>query len=241
MENEMRALVASVAAVMLSSTVVAVHADDMSVDSGDALPWYLSAKLGVALPGKVDMSGTFAGFPTLNGEARFDAGLAGFLAFGKQVTSDFRAEIEFGGVQYNGRSFAGSFAGTPFKTSGALDGDINMFSGAVLGSYEFGQFGMFRPHVTAGAGFAHIKSDLTYADAAFGLNGAIVGSDTVFIGRIGAGFDVAISQKASISFDYGAMIGSKANFTYAQPGIVARNLSADVRGHAITGGLKIKF
>jgi opacity protein-like surface antigen len=226
----------------MASTMASIaSATDISIDSGDALPWYLSAKIGAALPGKVDMTGTFAGFPTLNGEARFNTGIAGFLAFGKHITSNFRAEVEFGGVQYGGRSFSGSFAGTAFTTSGPLGGDVNMFSGAVLASYEFGQFGIFKPHVTAGIGAARIKSNLTYTDPALALNGAIVGSDTVFIGRLGAGFDVAVTDNASITFDYGAMLGSKADFTYMQTGIIPRNMRAEVRGHAITGGIRLKF
>jgi opacity protein-like surface antigen len=212
-------------------------------DDAAALNWYASAKIGVALPGTINMTATAGGLPDLNGDARFKAGIAGAVAVGKYFAPNFRAEAELAVANNAGDSFSGTFAGFG-PTSGTLTGSVTTFSLMAMGYYEFSQFGDFVPYLSAGLGAANVNSNLTYNDPVSfgGINGTITGSSTVFAGRVGAGFQYALSDNVDLTADYALLVGSRANLTYTNAGGVGnRNVSANVLGHALALGLKARF
>lgn len=212
-------------------------------DDAAALNWYASAKIGVALPGTINMTATAGGLPDLNGDARFKAGIAGAVAVGKYLAPNFRAEAELAVANNAGDSFSGTFAGFG-PTSGSLTGSVTTVSAMAMGYYEFSQFGDFVPYLSAGLGAANVSSNLTYNDPVSfgGINGTITGSSTVFAGRIGAGFQYALSDNVDLTADYTLLVGSRANLTYTNAGGVGnRNVSASVLGHALALGLKARF
>jgi opacity protein-like surface antigen len=244
-----KGLAAGLAAVFLG--VTATSAADLVLPKGSAvymadetgLSWYVSAKLGVALPGTIDLTATAAGLPDLTGDAHFKAGPAGAVAIGKYFTPNFRAEAELGVAKNDGDSFSGTFAGFG-PTSGTLTGSVTTVSVMAMGYYEFTQFGDFVPYLSAGLGAANVSSDLTYNDPVSfgGISGTITGNSTVFAGRIGAGFQYAVSDNIDLTADYTLLVGSRVSLNYTNTGgIGTRNVSAGVLGHALALGLKARL
>lgn len=206
---------------------------------GDELPWYASAKIGVALPGTITLVVTPAGFPNLDGEAKFGAGFAGLVAVGKYLSPNVRAEVELLVANNSGQSFAGTFVGGP-ATSGTLTGSVTTTALMLTGYYEFTDFGDFVPYLSAGIGAANVNSNLTYADPAFAAaDGTITGNSTGVAVRVGAGFNYALSDAVDVTVDYSALLGARANLNFN--GIAAGNVTADVMGHMIGVGIKAKF
>jgi opacity protein-like surface antigen len=248
----LRGIIAGVAASLIGAT--AVCAADQTLpqvdaiymaDDAVALGWYASAKIGVALPGTINMTATAAGFPDLTGDARFKAGVAGAVAVGKYLAPNFRAEAELAVANNAGDSFTGAFAGFPGQTTGSLTGNVTTVSVMAMGYYEFSQFGDFVPYLSAGLGAANVISDLTYNDPGalgFPINGTITGTSTVFAGRVGAGFQYALSDSLDLTADYTLLVGSRANLAFTGAGGLGnRNVSASVLGHAFALGLKARF
>ncbi len=214
-------------------------------DDAATLNWYASAKIGVALPGTINMTATAGGLPDLNGDARFKAGIAGAVAVGKYLAPNFRAEAELAVANNAGDSFTGAFAGVAGQTTGTLTGSVTTVSVMAMGYYEISQFGDFVPYLSAGLGAANINSNLTYNDPGalgFAINGTITGSSTVFAGRVGAGFQYALSDNVELTADYTLLVGSRANLTFTGAGGVGnRNVNASVLGHVLAVGLKARF
>ena len=247
-----KGMAAALAASLLGVTVVCAADQALPqvdaiymADDAAALGWYASAKIGVALPGTINMTATAGGLPDLTGDARFKAGVAGAVAVGKYLAPNIRAEAELAVANNAGDSFSGAFAGVPGQTTGSLTGSVTTVSVMAMGYYEFSQFGDFVPYLSAGLGAANISSNLTYNDPGalgFPINGTITGSSTVFAGRVGAGFQYALSDSVDLTADYTLLVGSRANLTYTDAGGAGtRNVSASVLGHALALGLKARF
>jgi len=247
---DFKGLAASLAALLVGVTASAAADQALPqagavymAGNGAELSWYASAKIGVALPGTINMTATATGLPELTGDAHFNAGMAGAVAVGKYLTPNFRAEAELAIANNEGDSFSGTFAGFG-PTSGTLSGSVTTVSVMAMGYYEFSQFGDFVPYLSAGLGAANVSSELTYNDPVSfgGINGTITGDSTIFAGRLGAGFQYALSDNVDLTADYTLLIGSRANFTYTNAsGIGNRNVSAGVLGHALALGLKARF
>lgn len=209
---------------------------------GDVLPWYASAKAGVALPGSISVTATGGGFGDLEGTSSFNAGFAGSIALGKYITPNVRAELELGLARNSGNSFEGEVDGLLPTSSGPLTGDVTTTTLMAIGYYEFTNFGDFVPYLSAGIGGANVHSDLTFDDDAGIMSGTITGNSLVFAARIGAGFQFAITDSIDLTAEYTALIGSNATFTWDSPGGgFTREVSSRVMGHALAVGLKGRF
>lgn len=254
-ENVNKNLQRLAAALVLSTTAVAVAtaADTIipqvsgtyTVEAYEPLPWYASAKIGVALPGTINMTATAPALPDLNGDATFNPGIAGAVALGKYLTPNVRAEVELALANNPGNSFTGTFVGFPGQTTGSLTGSVTTTTLMAMGYYEFTQFDDLVPYLSAGVGVANVNSNLTYNDPGalgFPINGTITGNSMVIAGRIGAGFQYALSDSLDITADYTALLGSRATLTYTDVGgVFTRNVSAGVMGHALAIGIKGRF
>lgn len=214
----------------------------VTYEAGDALPWYGSAKVGVALPGSINVTATGGGFGDLEGTSTFNAGFAGSIALGKYITPNVRAELELGVARNSGDSFEGEVAGLLPTSSGSLTGDVTTTTLMAIGYYEFTDLGDFVPYLSAGIGGANVHSDLTFDDDAGITSGTITGSSLVFAARIGAGFQYAITDSVDLTAEYTALIGTNATFTWDAPaGGFTREVSSNVMGHALSVGLKGRF
>lgn len=248
-------IIAAASAVAVSMLLVgATAAADVAVpevagvmitENNAPLSWYASAKVGVALPGTIDMLATAPGLPDLNGNATFNPGFAGAVAVGKYLAPNVRAEVELALANNPGNSFTGSFTGFAGQTTGALTGSVTTTTLMAMGYYEFTQFGDFVPYLSAGLGVANVNANLNYNDPGamgFPISGSITGNSTVFAGRLGAGFQFAVTDGLDVTLDYTALLGSRANLTYTDVGgVFTRNVSAGVMGHALAVGVKGRF
>ncbi|MFD1941620.1 outer membrane beta-barrel protein [Paradevosia shaoguanensis] len=237
-------LVSVIGALATMSCGAAVAADfggTVTAASIDPLPWYVSGKAGIALPGTININATgFGG--AITGKSTFDPGFAGAVAIGKYITPEVRAELELGLAQNAGKSFDGNL-GLLGPVSGALSGNVTTTTLMAMGYYEFTQFGNFVPYLSAGVGVANVNSDLTFTDAApGGSSGTITGSSTVIAGRVGAGFQFKVADSIDITADYTAMLGNNANFTFNSAfGGFPTNITSSVMGHALAAGIKGRF
>ena len=234
-----------VAATTAADLVIPEISGSVTSEISEPLSWYASAKIGVALPGTISMTATAAAAPDLTGDASFNPGVAGAVALGKYLAPNVRAEVELAIANNSGSSFTGAFAGFPGQTTGALTGSVTTTTLMAMGYYEFSQFGDFVPYLSAGAGVANVNANLTYNDPGalgFPINGSITGNSLVFAGRVGAGFQYALSDSIDLTADYTALFGARANLTYTDVGgVFTRNVSAGVMGHAVAVGLKARF
>jgi opacity protein-like surface antigen len=207
----------------------------------DSLPWYVSGKVGVALPGTIDTHSVNGFGVGPSGKSTFDAGFAGSVAVGKYFTQQVRAELELGLATNAGRSFEGTYPwGAP--SSGPLDGNVTTTTVMVVGYYDFTQLGDFVPYLSAGLGGAHVNSDLTYTDNTGFSSGTITGSSLVLAARIGAGFQYKIADSINLTVDYAALFGGEASLTHQDPfGLPASTVTSNVMGHALAIGLKGSF
>lgn len=213
----------------------------------DALPWYVSGKAGVALPGTITSTTTFTGFgpvQTGSGDTTFDPGIAGAVSVGKYFTPELRGELEVGFASNAGRSFKGTDVfGNP--SEGTLSGNVNTTTLMIAGYYDFTQFGDFVPHLSAGLGLAHVTSNLTYTETVgFGsAPGTITGSSTVPAARLGAGFEYHVSDAITFSADYTLIVGGDTSFTHTPTAAPANTstVSSRLMSHAIAAGFTAKF
>lgn len=206
----------------------------------DALPWYVSGKIGIALPGTIDTTSVTGFGVGPSGKSTFDAGIAGAIAVGKHITSQIRAELELGIASNAGRSFEGTY---PWggASSGTLDGNVTTTTAMVLGYYDFTQFGDFVPYLSAGLGAANVNSNLTYTDTVGFSSGTITGSSMVAAARIGAGFQYQIADSVSLTVDYTALFGGQASFTHNAVFGGPTTVNSSVMAHALAVGVKGNF
>lgn len=207
----------------------------------DVLPWYVSGKVGVALPGTIESKSTTMFGVGGSGKSTFDAGFAGAVAVGKYLTPQVRAELELALAGNAGRSFTGTdaFGGA---SSGTLTGNVTTTTFMVIGYYDFPQFGAFVPYLSGGLGLAHVTSDLTYKQTSPGfsmMDGTITGTDLVAAARIGAGFEYNVTDNLSVTADYTALFGGDTTFTHKGFGDSA--VTSPFMAHALAGGLKGTF
>ena len=239
-----KVLVTLVGAVSMAACGVAAAQDAASItydtSAVDALPWYVSAKVGVALPGTIE-STTINIMGNGTGKSTFDAGFAGAFAVGMNLTPDIRAELEIAHASNAGRSFEGTDAfGNP--SSGTLTGHATTTTVMLVGAYDFTHFGDFVPYLSAGVGVAHVNSNLTYDETVgFGMtDGTITGSNTVLAARVGVGFNYELTDAISISADYAALFGGETTFTHT--GVFSTStVKSNFMAHALTAGIKAKF
>ena len=210
----------------------------------DALPWYVSGKVGIALPGTIDTSTVPGPFLSdVTGKSSFDPGFAGAASVGKYLTPQVRAELELAIATNAGRSFEGEVA-LLGPTSGTLTGNVTTTSVMVMGYYDFTQFGDFVPYLGVGVGGANVNSNLTYTETAgFTFSdGTITGNSTVIAARVGAGFQYRIADSVAITADYTAMFGGSATLDYTSAGgFITRKVTSNVMGHALAVGIKGNF
>ncbi|MGB3025499.1 outer membrane protein [Paradevosia shaoguanensis] len=236
-------LVSVIGALATMSCGAAVAADfggTVTAASIDPLPWYVSGKAGIALPGTININATgFGG--AITGKSTFDPGFAGAVAIGKYITPEVRAELELGLAQNAGKSFDGNL-GFFGPANGPLSGNVTTTTLMAMGYYEFTQFGNFVPYLSAGVGVANVNSDLTFTDTVGFSSGTITGSSTVIAGRVGAGFQFKVADSIDITADYTAMLGNNANFTFNSAfGGFPTNITSSVMGHALAAGIKGRF
>jgi opacity protein-like surface antigen len=220
---------------VLDSTAVI----DTSVVNSD---WYVSAQVGVALPGTISVTsaggGPFA-VPGLSGNATFRPGFAGAVAVGRFFSDGIRAELALGASNNEAESFNGNFAGGFGPIVGAMTGSVTTVAAVAVGYYEFQGLDSIRPYLSAGAGFAVVNANnLTVA----GQPGTISGTSVVPVVRVGAGLNVQVAENLDLFADYTLMAGTSATFDYNVPGFgFVRNVSGQVLGHVLSVGLRGHF
>lgn len=234
--------VLSVLACGAASAQEAVPSGSVVYDAAafDALPWYVSGKVGIALPGTIDTTSVTGFGVGPSGKSSFDAGFAGAVAVGKHISPQVRAELELGIAINAGRSFEGTYPwGAP--SSGSLDGNVTTTTAMALGYYDFTQFGNFVPYLSAGLGAAHVSSNLTYTDTVGFSSGTITGSSMVPAARIGAGFQYKIVDSMDLTVDYTALFGGQAAFTHNDAFGGSTTVNSSVMAHALAVGVKGSF
>lgn len=206
----------------------------------DTLPWYVSAKAGVALPGTINSTSTTTFGTGGSGNSTFDAGFAGAFSVGKYLTPELRAELELGFASNAGRSWDGTDAfGNPSR--GSLTGHINTTTAMVGAAYDFTQFGDFVPYLSAALGAAHVNSNLTLNDTVGSASGTIKGSSTVVAARIGAGFEYQLTDAISVTADYSVLVGGQTTFTHTDAFGTVSTVKSNLMAHALAAGVRAKF
>lgn len=248
----MKTSIALAAALLTAVSTGAMAADapvmmhepmSMDISSPDALAWYASAKIGVALPGELDTRSP--GTVNLNGKTRFKAGVEGSLAIGRYLTPNVRAEVEAAYGYNEADSFTGTVTapagagGNRTFTGAAMTGNVQRITVSALGYYDFTQFGDFVPYVGAGAGVSRITAtNLSVTGGA----GTVSGTDTVPVLQAAIGFNYNISDSFAFGLEYNAQIGPEAKATYDLPAPLAdQTLYTKVMSHALSASLTGKF
>jgi opacity protein-like surface antigen len=206
----------------------------------DVLPWYVSGKVGIALPGTIESTSTTAFGVGGSGTSTFDAGFAGAVAVGKYFTPELRGEVELGLASNAGRSFEGTDA-FGFASSGTLTGNVTTTTLMVGGAYDFTQFGDFVPYLSGGLGIAHVNTDLTLDDTTGFASGTITGASTVFAARAGVGFEYKLTDAVSFTTDYTVLVGGEVTSTHTDLFGTESTVTSNLMGHALAVGIRGSF
>lgn len=208
--------------------------------------FYLTAKVGVALPGDLDVSASAAsanGYGPFSGEISFDPGPMFSAGVGMIFTPNIRGELELGYAQNKASSYSFDNVAVP---NGWATGTVSTTSLAAVGYYDFHQFGGFVPYLSAGIAAVHVRTDDLVVQT--NTDGTTRGSDTVAAVRLGAGVNYAVTEKVSLGLDYFALIGGESKLTFTDPigpggagSPFSRTITSDTMGHALSAKLSVKF
>lgn len=179
----------------------------------------------------------------LSGAISYDEGWYGAMEVGYFLTPNIRAGVELAYGNLDPESFTGRAANNsfpPFSVTFA-SGDIDSYSAIAEAAYEFDNFGFFRPYVKVGAGIGYVSLDDVTPDPN-NFFGFANDSDTVAVGRVGAGFAVPLSDHVDLLADYDFTFGQDAEFDFSLPGTGASApFSVDVEAHRIGAGLRFRL
>ena len=219
----------------------ALAQDAIDTSAIDALPFSITVRGGVALPGTINIDSAVAsnGFPAFSGTITFDPGPAVGIAIGTALTDELRAEVELDIA--NNRAISNSFTFTNgFTATGTMTGSVTTTALMAVGYYDFTQFGDFVPYLSGGVGIVNVfTNDLV---SSVNTDGTTTGNSTVPALRLGAGFDFAVSENVSVGADYVAILGARSSLTFNDPvGGFTRAITADTVGHALSVHLKATF
>lgn len=183
--------------------------------------WYASALFGGPLP----LSQDFVTETVSPGEYKPDWGIGGWFAIGRQLGADWRADVAVSLVRgYDGKvKFDNGFVNNFDGHSDVVSVLFNAYR--TVGRFDT-RFGQIAPFLGAGIGFSHF--DLEEILGAFNVDH----TDTVFVGALHAGYELKLSDRASIVSQYSLAYTGEAEFATVIPGAsTVRDASVDLLIH----------
>jgi opacity protein-like surface antigen len=199
---------AAIAGLLISTSVTTVTAGGgEDVPAPAANGWYMSALFGGPLPFSQD----FVTETVSPGDYKPDWGIGGWFAIGRKLNEDWRADIAVSLVRgYDGKvKFDNGFVANFEGHSDVASVLLNAYR--TVGRFDT-RFGRIEAFLGAGIGFSHF--DLEQILGAFNVEH----TDTVFVGALHAGYDLKLSEKASIVSQYSLAYTGEAEFATVIPG-----------------------
>lgn len=190
-----------------ASTVATLAGGGDDVPAPRANGWYMSALFGGPLP----LSQDFVTETVSPGDYKPDWGIGGWFALGRNFGDGWRADVAVSLVRgYDGKvKFDNGFVN---NFEGHSDVVSVLFNGyRTVGRFDT-RFGTVEPFLGAGIGFSHF--DLEQILGAFNVDH----TDTVFVGALHAGYELKLSDKASIVSQYSLAYTGEAEFATVIPG-----------------------
>ena len=172
---------------------------------------YFSVNIGAAFLTDSDISGD-----GLDGEIKFDTGLAASAAIGTSIDS-FRVEGE---ISYQKNDI--DEVSIDGFGSASLDGDSTAFTLLLNGYYDFSNDSAFTPYLTAGIGYSNVEVDVEGSSD----------DDNVFAYQLGAGVGYAVSEQATIDLKYRY---------FATEDLDIDGADVEVASHNIYLGIRVNF
>lgn len=163
---------------------------------------YFSGNLGFAMLRDAGISDPDLDDMGLSSKLESKSGAALAAAMGYDFGNSIRLEGEISYQKNDMDKFTVSSGG--MSASIDLKGDTTSTALLVNAYYDFSNTSILTPFVTAGCGFAKVKSEITGSDAAAEEGIELQGSsdDTVFAYQIGAGIAYAVSETFGIDAKY---------------------------------------
>ncbi|WP_419176872.1 outer membrane protein [Desulfosediminicola sp.] len=198
-----------------AGTLLLISSSMVSAQSGP----YTSIHFGMAIPDDTDTS--WSGVPLATVSA--DSGYAMTGALGYDF-GGFRLESELG---YQGNSIDTARVG---GLSLPASGDMTIYSGLLNLYVDFRNESNITPYITAGMGLAHVAMDSF--DVAGIVSSTSKYTDTVMIGQVGGGLEMAVNENLALDVRYRYMMTEEAHLGY---------LNSELSSHNVYAGLRFKF
>ena len=187
------------------------------------------------------------GIPQCNSfsyKEKTDTGYAASVALGYHLTDQFRLEGEalYQSNDLNSYSATLKLIGndSPFKNSGALQGERERTAFLLNAYYDFKNISPFTPYITGGVGGYHLRIKASRFNDNFRPSRE---NDLDFAWQVGAGLNYRIDERISFDLKYRYFSGSNAEITIPSGSPFFRDINElhQVGDHQIMAGIRVGF